>query len=123
VKIRSLPGWADSFLAITWAIEGEGSRPRCPSFRLGLLAASAFVIDDADTYVDSWEVVDFIDTVRKANQDNFVIIFQDIVELKTQLQGRLEEPAQEPQKEPVRRSQIRCPTSGPLYHQELLLQD
>src|ERR1019366_7232551 len=49
VKIRSLPGWADSFLAITWAIEGEGSRPRCPSFRLGLLAASAFVIDDADT--------------------------------------------------------------------------
>ena len=71
-----------------WAIEGEGSRPRCPSFRLGLLAASAFVIDNADTYVDSWEVVDFIDTVRKANQDNFVIIFQDIVELKTQLQAR-----------------------------------
>jgi hypothetical protein len=28
VKIRSLAGWADSYLAITWANGGEGSRPR-----------------------------------------------------------------------------------------------
>ncbi len=41
------------------------------------------------TYVDKWEVLDFIEEVRKADKDNFVIIFKDTTDLQSQLKGRL----------------------------------
>jgi hypothetical protein len=41
------------------------------------------------TYVDKWAVLDFIEEVRKADKDNFVIIFRDATNLQSQLKGRL----------------------------------
>lgn len=40
-------------------------------------------------YVDSWDVLDFIEEVRKADKDNFVITFQNTNDLQAQLKGRL----------------------------------
>lgn len=41
------------------------------------------------SYVDSWQVLDFIDEVRKAEVDNFVITFNNSDDLISELQGRL----------------------------------
>lgn len=40
-------------------------------------------------YVESWKVLDFIERIRKADRDNFVIIYDTVVDLKAQLGGRL----------------------------------
>jgi hypothetical protein len=41
------------------------------------------------TYVEKWEVLDFIEEVRKADKDNFVIRFSDPNDIGEQLKGRL----------------------------------
>lgn len=41
------------------------------------------------SYVDNWDVLDFIEEVRKADKDNFVITFQDVTDLQSRIEGRL----------------------------------
>lgn len=40
-------------------------------------------------YVEKWEVLDFIEKIRKADRDNFRIVFEDPTDLKSTLKGRL----------------------------------
>lgn len=41
------------------------------------------------TYVDSWEVLDFIERVRNADINNFIEFFDDLADLRPRLEGRL----------------------------------
>ena len=41
-------------------------------------------------YVENWKVLDFIEKIRKADRDNFIIYFEDPTDLQNRLKGRLE---------------------------------
>ncbi len=41
-------------------------------------------------YVEDWKVLDFIEKIRKADRDNFIIYFEDPNELQEMLKGRLQ---------------------------------
>jgi len=41
-------------------------------------------------YVENWEVLDFIEKIRKAHQDNFISYFDDPTNLQEMLKGRLQ---------------------------------
>jgi hypothetical protein len=52
-------------------------------------------LDDArnkitPNYVENWKVLDFIEKIRKADRDNFIIYFEDLTDLQNRLKGRLE---------------------------------
>lgn len=42
------------------------------------------------SYVDNWEVLDFIEEIRRAVIDNFIIQFEDFTDFKEMLKGRLQ---------------------------------
>ena len=42
------------------------------------------------SYVDNWEVLEFIERVRKADVDNWVITFDDPIEIRNKIKSRLE---------------------------------
>jgi hypothetical protein len=41
-------------------------------------------------YVENWKVLDFIEEIRKADRDNFSIYFEDPINFKNRLKGRLQ---------------------------------
>jgi len=60
-----------------------------------IVATENIPIDEARTkikltYVDKWEVLDFIEEIRKAPLDNFIIQFDNFTDLKELLIGRLQ---------------------------------